>query len=178
VLFPVASSSPNCPTAACFLVPIGTGQDDETLNSAQVISNGVGSYPYTTLTLTTAGGTLSGNFSSLDIFATPGATAAEFEFDLPANTVSSTIAGIPTATALYLLVIGTTSSPVATQNTLIGFSDFESFTSMSLDWSAELSTVPISPSPVPIPASAWLLLSACGALALLSRRRVRAATAD
>lgn len=105
---------------------------------------------------------LSANVTGYSIYAANGGTTAQIELDL-ANAVIG--AGFPGFTELdeptsYLAITGTTSNPIS-------IVDGQFTGSFELDWSAIVSTTPYAP--VPLPATAWLLLSALGAFAMLRR---------
>jgi hypothetical protein len=121
----------------------------------------------------TANGTTLVNavINSFEIFANPGSNAATFQFNLSCTTNNGiSLGSCLLASGDYLILSGTTTSPVGTAN-ISSIGTYLAYSPMTLDWSARESTTAYTPTSVPLPASVWLLLSGVGLLGLVMRRK-------
>jgi len=136
-------------------LPNAPGIDEETFNGLGQLSVTGGS-----------NGLLAfANFSTYSVYASPNSNApVTFEIDL----FSLTFNGNNYIGPFYLDITGTPTSPV-TLTTVPNTSMVVFTTPLTIDWSASLSTTPLSA--VPLPPSVCLLIGALGGLGIITRKR-------
>lgn len=110
---------------------------------------------------------LLGTFNKFSIYAQPRSNSATFQFDLN-NLSSNEISPLPAH--LYFIVTGTTTSPVSISTQTFLGSSWTSFNSMSIDWTAKLSSTPYSVSSVPEPGEWALMAFGLGFMGFIAKR--------
>lgn len=112
---------------------------------------------------------LSANFNGLSIYAQPGSSSATVQFDL--ISASSNVFSLPASP--YFIVTGTTTGPVpiSTKSIPVAPYSWTNFDSMTIDWTAKVSSTPYAVDAVPEPSEWALFASGLGLVGFIAKRR-------